>query len=900
METIDIHSKSFVVKWIQVPDNSNVIFQLKPIKRSINFSIYRSLSSGVYSTSNSPALKPVDISSAGTDSSIPQLPPQQHQSQAQQLAQQEISNNSSSTSLNRKRSNSTISLEDKLRQSALVKVHSYGTLNGNQLFKHEFKVEKGGVFAFIFDNTFSKSYSKKVLFNKFFLEAPSTSNPERPSISSSSSSINISNPGQLHPKKGQYLQGYLLKKKRKKLQGFTKRFFILNFKYNTLSYYMNENSLKIRGEMPVNLSTISAFKDDNIFIIDSGMEIWTLKTLNKEDWDNWTNALNFIKFNSTNSSGPNAGISSTSFPQSQQQQQQQQQQHQHQLHPPTEFTEVSKIEESNEELKDEHLVSINTQIENLSQQFSSLESNLDQTSLSETKNQLKDLSSYVKHLISSTKTRKNKTSKDDNTGYLSPTATSIFSQEFFDAQEQYDTIDQGDDFDLDDDGSIDNHVLLLPTTKHRNRSNIQVDLSSSSSSNASIETGLQNRRTSEFIGLDSNDLSPLPLDPVKRRNDVPKSNSTPPSLLSFLRKNVGKDLSTIAMPVTSNEPITILQKIAETFEYSQLLNEAALETNNDVKILKIASFAISNLGAMRIKERNLRKPFNPILGETFELVREDLGYRFLAEKIHHKPQIFAINCESQDWEVSFCLNPEQKFWGKSLEIINKGVVTLIFKNTGEIYKWQQPSTLLKNIIAGERYSEPANSISISSSIGLKSVVEFKKPSGGIFSAGKSEEVLIKVYSEKGHHHDLFVDGKWTSELSLHNAKDPNFNVKIWQVSSLLNNYEQKYGFNEFTANLNDITTIEKGWIPFTDSRFRPDIQAYESGDLKNAEILKLEVEQKQRDRRKVLADSNQIHKPNFFKQTNKDDEMSYEIIRGEESYWNKRKLQDWDELTQLW
>lgn len=869
METIDVHSKSFVVKWIQVPDNSTVIFQLKPIKRSINFSVYRSLTPDFHSNANSPALKP--------------------QSDGAGISE---SNNSSSTSLSRKRSNSSLSLEDKLKQSALVKVHSYGTLNGNLLFKNELKVEKGGVFAFIFDNTFSKSYSKKVLFNKFFLET--NDNPNRPVLNSSSSSINIPSHGQIHPNKGQYLQGFLLKKKRKKMQGFTKRFFILNFKYYTLSYYMNENSLKTRGEMPVNLATISAFKDENTFIIDSGMEIWTLKTLNQEDWDNWTNALNFIKFNSTNSVGPNTGISSstTLAPPS---------------HapppppPPTDHTHVSNIREVDEESKEEQLIVIDSKIEELSQQFKSLESEFDHRSLSETKAQLSDLSFYVKNLLAN----QSHASKRDaeGTGYTSPTATSIFSQEFFDAQERYDDIDNitgigATNEDDEESSSIDNHVLLFPTSKTEGRSTgYQVDLSSSSSSAVSITAGLSNKAV-DNIELD-NDICPLPMEPIKRRNNIKSTTTTPPSLLSFLRKNVGKDLSTISMPVTSNEPITILQKMAETFEYSHLLDEAIKETNDDIKMLKIASFAISNLGAMRPKERNLRKPFNPILGETFELVREDLGYRFLAEKIHHKPQIFAISCESKDWEVSFCLNPEQKFWGKSIELINNGTVTLSFKTTGEVYKWQQPTTLLKNIIAGDRYTEPANSISISSSIGLKSVIGFKKPSGGIFSGGKAEEVLIEVFGAKGQNHDLFVSGKWTSELSIQSSKDKNMNEKIWQTSPLLKDFEHRYGFGAFTANLSEITSIEKGFIPFTDSRFRPDVQAYENGDLKNAEILKLEVEQKQRDRRKVLSDANKSHLPSFFVKVG-DDDMDYEIIRGEYSYWNRRKHQNWEGLTPLW
>ncbi|CCH45827.1 Oxysterol-binding protein 2 [Wickerhamomyces ciferrii] len=865
METIDVHSKSFVVKWIQIPDHSTVIFQLKPIKRSINFSIYRSLTSETYaSNQNSPHLKPVDDHQHGPSGIIDE------------------SNNSSSTSLNRKRSNSVLSLEEKLKQSSMLKFNSYGTLNGNQLFKNEIKVEKGGMFAFIFDNTFAKSYSKKVLFNKFFIESDNGISSRRPTLTSSSSSINLPNPGQLHPKKGQYLQGYLLKKKRKKLQGFTKRFFILNFKYNTLSYYINESSLKTRGEMPVNLSTISAFKDENTFIIDSGMEIWTLKTLNKEDWDNWTNALNFIKFNSNVSTGPNTGISSQNI------------------------KKLTPIESH-----DPHL----NPLESIDLQIDKISNNLNENEIQTTKLQLNELSLYVKSLLSQNKSNDQKAQPFAKE--LSPTGTSIFSQEFFDAQDfknfniNHDnniTIDDNLDYDYEfddlDDDDIDNHVILLPASNNNRNSKLKSlrnpsfqvdDASSSSSSNVSLTTELETSKTLD-LNDDNDDLTPLPInETIKRRNDIPNSNTSPQSLFTFLRKNVGKDLSSISMPVTSNEPITILQKIAESFEFTQLLDQASLESQPDVKILKIATFAISNLSSSRVKERNLRKPFNPILGETFELIREDLGYRFIAEKINHKPQIFAINCESLNWEISFCLNPEQKYWGKSMELINKGIVTLRFKNSGEIYKWHQPNTMLKNIMAGEKYTEPINSVTISSSVGLKAIVEFKKPTGGFFNQAKSEELIIKVIGNGSNHHVL---GKWTESLSLINDQNKSSQI-IWSASELIKNYELKYGFTKFTSNLNQITSIEDGFIPKTDSRFRPDVKSYESGDFNKAETLKLQIEQRQRDKRQELVEKNQIHKPNWFKKIG-DDELNYELIKGDQSYWNKRKNHDWNDIEELW
>ena len=135
------------------------------------------------------------------------------------------------------------------------------------------------------------------------------------------------------------------------------------------------------------------------------------------------------------------------------------------------------------------------------------------------------------------------------------------------------------------------------------------------------------RKTIETATSRSQDLSPLPINKtIKRRNDIAIPVSTPPSLLGFLRKNVGKDLSSISMPISLNEPVSILQVLSEAFEYSWLLSKAATMEDDEVQRLKyISAFALSYMSIHRQKTRSLRKPFTPLLGETYELVREDMG-----------------------------------------------------------------------------------------------------------------------------------------------------------------------------------------------------------------------------------------------------------------------------------
>jgi oxysterol-binding protein-related protein 1/2 len=43
------------------------------------------------------------------------------------------------------------------------------------------------------------------------------------------------------------------------------------------------------------------------------------------------------------------------------------------------------------------------------------------------------------------------------------------------------------------------------------------------------------------------------------------------------------------------------------------------------------------------------KPFNSLLGETYELVTSD--YKFIAEQVSHHPPVTAFNCNSEQYEV---------------------------------------------------------------------------------------------------------------------------------------------------------------------------------------------------------------------------------------------------------
>lgn len=62
------------------------------------------------------------------------------------------------------------------------------------------------------------------------------------------------------------------------------------------------------------------------------------------------------------------------------------------------------------------------------------------------------------------------------------------------------------------------------------------------------------------------------------------------------------------------------------------------------------------------------KPFNPLLGETYELVDKDRKFRFLAEKVVHHPTVLAAHCEGSGWNLDGDLEVKSKFWGRCIEL----------------------------------------------------------------------------------------------------------------------------------------------------------------------------------------------------------------------------------------
>ncbi len=216
---------------------------------------------------------------------------------------------------------------------------------------------------------------------------------------------------------------------------------------------------------------------------------------------------------------------------------------------------------------------------------------------------------------------------------------------------------------------------------------------------------------------------------TRARLPVPKSEVNNANFWSFLKQCIGRELSKITMPVQWNEPISFLQRLSEYMNYAYLLDVAASKQDAADRLKYVACFAVSALAA---NVDRMGKPFNPLLGETYEL--KGHGFRIISEQVGHHPPVSAFHAASDEGNFVFrgSLYPKLKFWGKSIEFQPKGAMTVELPAWGETYSWSNVNCVIHNIIVGSLWMEHQGTMEVRNHVtGHRAVISFKP--GGWFS-----------------------------------------------------------------------------------------------------------------------------------------------------------------------
>ncbi|XP_047511825.1 oxysterol-binding protein 1 [Pieris napi] len=342
-----------------------------------------------------------------------------------------------------------------------------------------------------------------------------------------------------------------------------------------------------------------------------------------------------------------------------------------------------------------------------------------------------------------------------------------------------------------------------------------------------------------------------------RRTRVPDKPNYPLSLWSIMKNCIGKELSKIPIPVNFSEPLSMLQRLTEDYEYSYILDQAATFSDPAQQLAYVAAFTVSSYATTA---NRTTKPFNPLLGETYECDRmSDLGWRVISEQVSHHPPMVAQFCEGvSGWQCWQEFTMTSKFRGKYLQVIPLGGAYAYFPASGNKYSWRKVTTTVHNIIVGKLWVDNHGDMEIVGEAGPAAgyVAHLKYVPYGYFSKDTQRKVTGVVKDPNGvpryvlqGHWDTRVEVAAVTSASADNTvcKTGKFTL-AWERVPAPSDCDKWYNFTLLAAQLNE---AESGVAP-TDSRLRPDQRLMEEGLWDEANVEKLRLEEKQRAARREL------------------------------------------------
>ena len=208
------------------------------------------------------------------------------------------------------------------------------------------------------------------------------------------------------------------------------------------------------------------------------------------------------------------------------------------------------------------------------------------------------------------------------------------------------------------------------------------------------------------------------------------------SIWDLLRKNMGKDLSRISMPANINQPLSLLQRTVEDFEYLDLLYRAidcdCVETSEKTeqeygtdtkekeekkstdRVALLALFAASSYASWYGRAQ---KPFASTLGETFDWTSPDGNVRVVCECVVYDPPVAAFHASGVTPKgTPFVVHGEgmgtSKFYGRYVQVNVKGGLHLELPLTRERYSWSKAAMHVHNVISGRVWVDMVGEVNV--------------------------------------------------------------------------------------------------------------------------------------------------------------------------------------------
>lgn len=244
------------------------------------------------------------------------------------------------------------------------------------------------------------------------------------------------------------------------------------------------------------------------------------------------------------------------------------------------------------------------------------------------------------------------------------------------------------------------------------------------------------------------------------------------SLLWLLVKQVrpGMDLSKVVLPTFILEPRSFLDKLSDSFYHADMISKAVMEDDPFIRMKTIVRWYLSGFYK---KPKGLKKPFNPILGETFRCYwQHPNGSRtyYIAEQVSHHPPVsaFYVTNRQDGYCLSCSILARSKFYGNSTSAILEGVGTLTLLPRGENYTITSPYAHCKGILMGTLSMELGGKVEINCESTLyKTEIEFKlKP----FLGSNESTNVVTGKIKLGKQTLATINGHWDGIIKIKDSR----------------------------------------------------------------------------------------------------------------------------------
>ncbi|WIA39040.1 hypothetical protein OEZ86_005186 [Tetradesmus obliquus] len=409
-------------------------------------------------------------------------------------------------------------------------------------------------------------------------------------------------------------------------------------------------------------------------------------------------------------------------------------------------------------------------------------------------------------------------------------------------------------------------------SKEEQGNSIQVFASAGASSSVQCSDGSTDGAA--LVDSAENDLASLNLGNTDSRDgylaEIGKVLLQP----SKVSKYMGMDVTSLmSVPLFIMEPFSMLQKMAEIMEYTQLLDQADKADCQFERLALVAAFLVSPFGAA---ERTW-KPFNPLLGETFELEGLGSGVRFMAEQVCEQPPVSAAHAENEHFTYDIVSAPATKFQGNSLEVYPKGRTRISLRRSGEVFSHVPPQAKVHNLVLGRTWVDSYGSFIVTNTAtGDKVHLEFKPC--GWFGAGQ-HEFEGHVMDAEGNA-KFAMSGKWNSYVDMAPCNPDGSAIpdaparRLWTCAEKPE--EDHYGCTHFAWHLNSTQYLSKAPLA-SDSRRRADRQALQERKMTEAAAEKAALDTQQQQQHKELEQRGEQWQARWFEPA-----PDMQILDGEE------------------